>query len=92
MNEVEFMNIYAAIVKDNKSPMVNIDTHVGQVVVPRDLIEEDGSILLDISPSAVRYLKVENETVYCRASFNKEVFCLSFPLDSIIEMYAGDAI
>jgi stringent starvation protein B len=90
MNEVDFMSIYTDILKRNKSPIVNIDASIGEVVVPREFIEESGHIQIGISPQAVRNLKVINDIVYCRASFNQEVFCLSFPLASIIDIYEED--
>jgi stringent starvation protein B len=87
MTETEFMSIYTEILKQHKLPVVNIDASQGEVFVPREFIDEDGSIQVCISPQAVRNLRIEDDTVYCRVTFNQKPFCLSFPLASIIEMF-----
>jgi stringent starvation protein B len=90
MNEIEFMEIYSTILKRKKAPVVNIDTTYGEVIVPREFIDSDGSLQICISPEAVRNLKIENDIVYCRVTFQREPFCLSFPLDNIIEFFEED--
>jgi stringent starvation protein B len=81
------MEIYSAILKRRKSPVVDVDTTRGEVIVPREYIDSDGSLQICISPQAVRNLKIENDIVYCRVTFKQEPFCLSFPLDNIIEIF-----
>jgi stringent starvation protein B len=84
--EVEFRDMYSTIVRQNKDPIITVDASEGEVFVPQDLLDEDRTIVLSIGPNAVRDLKVLNDTVYCRATFNKKVMCLSFPLANIIEL------
>ena len=86
MNVAQFFDFYKYLLKNKKNPVVNVDASHGEVFVPRDLIDEDGTISLGIGPKSVRNLKVLNDTVYCRATFNKNVFCISFPLNNVIEM------
>ncbi len=88
MNEMQFMSLYSTMLKNGQAPIVNIDTSFGEVIVPREYIEPDGTLQICISPEAVRNLNIENNIVYCRVTFKSEPFCLSFPLDNIIEIFA----
>lgn len=86
MKAAQFFDLYTYLLKNQKNPVVSVDASHGEVFLPRDYIGEDGTINLSIGPKAVRDLEVLNDRVYCRATFNNEVFCISFPLDNIIEI------
>ncbi|GEM_PF-6043353 len=86
MNESQFIELYTNIINQKKIPAVMVDTTYGEVFVPREYIEDDGIIQLCLSPTAVRELKVVNDTVYCKASFKSKVFSISFPLANIVGM------
>jgi stringent starvation protein B len=90
MNEFEFIELYTNIIKQKKIPTVNVDATHGEIFVPREYIHEDGTIQLSLSPTAIRDLKVTNDTVYCRASFKRQIFSISFPLANIIDMSIED--
>ena len=90
MDKTEFMNTYLHILEQHKLPFVEVDASQGQVFVPREFISEDGSIYLNISPEAIRDLKIVDGIFHCRATFKSEVFSLSFPLTNIIEIVAED--
>ncbi|MDR3478424.1 MAG: ClpXP protease specificity-enhancing factor SspB [Gammaproteobacteria bacterium] len=90
MTEAEFFDLYHQIISRHKSPLIELDASQGEVFVPREFINDDGSIVLNLSPKAVRSLKVLNDVVYCRASFKSQVFSLSFPLANIIDIFEED--
>ena len=56
--------LYEWIVDCDEVPNILVDTEVAGVVVPTEYVQ-DGQIVLNISPSAVRDLSLGNEFVMC---------------------------
>jgi len=90
MNQAKFFDLYRDMVNRKKIPVVTVDASQGEVIVPREYINEDGTIQLSLSPKAIRDLRIINDLLYCRATFKEEVFSLSFPLSNIIDMYEDE--
>lgn len=83
MTEAEFFETYLYVIKRRNTPIVDVDATYGEVFVPRDCINDDGSIQLSLCPKAIRNLNVKNDAVYFRATFNEKVLSISFPLENI---------
>ena len=77
------------IVDNELTPYMLVDTRVPGVLVPEDYIE-DGRILLNVNPSAVRNLVMGNELIHFGARFGGRPFELSFPPSAVGAVYAKE--
>lgn len=82
--------VYEWIVDCDEVPNILVDTEVDGVVVPTEFVE-DGQIVLNISPSAVRDLSLGNEFVMCSGRFAGRSFEITLPIESIRAIYCRDS-
>ena len=81
--------IYEWAVQNSLTPFVMVDTQVDGVDVPEQFIK-DNSIVLNISPTAVRDLNLGDEFISFSARFagvSRELFV---PIDSVRAVYAKE--
>lgn len=77
-------------IMDNKcTPFVVINAIYPRCKVPQEFVE-DGQITLNISPEAIRDLKMGNEFVEFRASFSGVVHIISAPVKAVLAVYAHE--
>jgi len=74
--------VYEWIVASECTPYIVVDTLVDYVTVPKAYIQND-QIVLDLSPRAIRDLKLENQYIYFRAKFDDEVFEVYVPMQAV---------
>ena len=72
------------------TPYILVDTEYDGVEVPWDFVDDDGKIVLNISPEAVRDYTCDNEGVSFRASFDGEAMQVLIPIESILGLYAQE--
>ena len=77
------------IVDSNLTPYALVDATHANVVIPQEYVE-DGKILLNVSPNATQNLNLGNEFVLFHARFNGISMEVSFPIDSVIAIYAKE--
>ncbi len=82
--------LYEWIVDCDEVPNILVDTEVEGVVVPSEYVQ-DGQIVLNISPSAVRDLSLGNEFVMCSGRFAGRSFEIALPIESIRAIYCRDS-
>jgi stringent starvation protein B len=82
--------LYEWIIDCGEVPNILVDTEVDGVVVPTEYVE-DGQIVLNISPSAVRDLSLGNEFVMCYGRFAGRNFEITLPIESIRAIYCRDS-
>lgn len=82
--------LYEWIVDCDEVPNILVDTEVEGVVVPTEYVQ-DGQIVLNISPSAVRDLSLGNEFVMCSGRFAGRSFEIALPIESIRAIYCRDS-
>ncbi|HBF61808.1 MAG TPA: ClpXP protease specificity-enhancing factor [Gammaproteobacteria bacterium] len=82
--------LYEWIVDCDEVPNILVDTEVAGVVVPTEYVQ-DGQIVLNISPSAVRDLSLGNEFVMCSGRFAGRSFEITLPIESIRAIYCRDS-
>ena len=82
--------LYEWIVDCDEVPNILVDTEVEGVVVPTEYVQ-DGQIVLNISPSAVRDLSLGNEFVMCSGRFAGRSFEITLPIESIRAIYCRDS-
>lgn len=80
---------YEWIVDNACTPYVVINASYPRCNVPTEYIE-NGEITLNISSSAIRDLKITNETIEFRASFSGVVHIISAPVKAILAIYAQE--
>lgn len=80
---------YEWINDNNCTPYVLVNADHPRCKVPTDYIQ-NGQITLNVSPRAVRDLKISNETLEFRASFSGVVHFVSAPIKSILAIYAQE--
>lgn len=80
---------YDWIVDNKCTPFVTINANFPHCKVPQEFIEA-GQITLNISPEAVRDLRVGNDFLEFRASFSGVVHIISAPVKAVLAIYAQE--
>lgn len=80
---------YEWILDSECTPFIVIDVNIPRCNVPTEHIE-NGEIVFNISPDAVRDLKVGNEMLEFRASFSGVIRIVSAPVQAILAIYADE--
>jgi stringent starvation protein B len=81
--------IYQWIVDNGTTPHLLVDTSSDAVQVPCQY-EQDGKIVLNISPTAVHGLTLGNTTVTFSARFGGQAMNVIVPVESIIAIYTRE--
>lgn len=81
--------VYDWIVDQGLTPYLLVDAEWPGVFVPRGYVE-DGRIVLNIKPSAVRDLLLENEAVSFSARFAGQTEMILAPVGSVLGVYARE--
>ena len=81
--------MYEWILGNECAPFMLVDSNMEGVVVPEHYAEE-GKIVLNVSPSAVRDFSVDNDWVEFNARFNGRAMGLRFPVDAVLAIYARE--
>jgi len=81
---------YDWIVDSGYTPFLVINTHFPRCNVPKEYIENNGEITLNVSPTAIRDLKITNDFVEFRASFSGVVHIISAPVKAILAIFAQE--
>ena len=77
------------IIDCDLTPYALVDANHADVIIPRDYIE-DGKILLNVSPGATQNLNLGNEFVIFSARFSGKAMEVSFPVESVLAIYAKE--
>jgi stringent starvation protein B len=77
------------IVDSKSTPLLVVDATFPRCNVPQEYIE-DGEIMLNISPDAVRDLKISNTLVEFKASFSGTAHLISVPVRAVLAIYAEE--
>ena len=82
--------IYDWIVDSGLTPYVLVQVDGADVVVPQDYVE-DGRIVLNISPNAVRGLSMEGDALSFSGRFAGTPFNVVAPMRSVLAVYAKES-
>jgi stringent starvation protein B len=80
---------YDWIVDSACTPYILVNATFPHCKVPQDFIE-NGEITLNISPQAIRDLKITKDSVEFRASFSGVVHIIFAPIKSVLAIYANE--
>lgn len=81
--------LYEWIVDSGLTPYVLVDAERDGVVVPSEFVE-NGRIVLNVAPSAVIDLTLDNDAVACQCRFRGQPFAVHLPMASIQAIYAKE--
>jgi len=80
---------YQWIVDSNCNPILVIDANNPRCRIPRDFVE-GSEIVFNISPTAIRDLKMLNDSIEFKASFSGVVHIISAPIKAVLAVYAEE--
>lgn len=81
--------VYQWIVDNNCTPHLAVNATLSEVSVPEEYVE-DGQIILNISPSAVQSLVMENEFLSFSARFSGTSRNVYVPMRAVLGIYARE--
>lgn len=79
--------LYDWVVDSKCTPYIMVSVDFPKVQVPQDFVQ-DGRIVLDISPDAIRDLEISNKSLSFTASFGGVVQDVYAPMPAIMAIYA----
>lgn len=81
--------LYEWIVDNNCAPHLLVDAERPGVQVPRQFVK-DGQIVLNISPTAVMNLQVQNTCIFFDARFGGVAMQVNVPMAAVLGIYARE--
>ncbi|SPJ35065.1 ClpXP protease specificity-enhancing factor [Kushneria phyllosphaerae] len=81
--------LYQWLLDNDCTPYVVVDAERTGVVVPEQFVQ-NGQIVLNIGPGAVRELFMENDMVAFNARFSGQPMTVELPIDAIVAIYARE--
>jgi stringent starvation protein B len=78
------------MVDNGETPHLLVDAARPDVVVPVDYVQ-DGKIILNVSPSAVEGLQLNNEMIAFRARFGGQAREVSLPTRAVLAIYSRES-
>lgn len=82
--------LYQWLLDNQVTPYILVDTSSEGVRIPRG-IATDGKVVLNLSPSAIQNIDMDNDYISFSARFNgvsEEIYC---PIDSVLAIYARES-
>jgi stringent starvation protein B len=71
------------------TPQLLVDANVDRVVIPEGFIQ-DGKIVLNVHPQAVKALELGNEAITFTARFGGNAHAINLPIESILAVFARE--
>jgi stringent starvation protein B len=81
--------LYDWLVDNDLTPYLLVDAERESVQVPSRYVEE-GRIVLNVSPTAVRDLTLGNDLIAFEARFGGNAFSISLPPEAVLGVYARE--
>lgn len=82
--------LYEWIVDNEATPYLLVDAQGREVSVPQSFVSKDGQIVLNIAPSAVRDLHLDNDGISFNARFGGVPMQVYVPCGSVLGIYARE--
>jgi|JFJP01.1.fsa_nt_gi stringent starvation protein B len=77
------------LLDNNFTPFVLVNAHNENVVVPREYVK-DGQITLNLSPSAIKALHIDNEWLSFHARFSGKSQEVFVPIPAVLAIFAKE--
>jgi len=81
--------LYEWIVDNNLTPYLLVNAEYPSVTVPVEYIQ-DGKIILNVTPSAVRHFHIDNEFIQFSARFSGKAQEVYLPIGAVLAIYAKE--
>jgi stringent starvation protein B len=81
--------LYDWLVDNGLTPYLLVDAERSDVQVPAQYVE-DGRIVLNVSPTAVRGLELGNDSIAFEARFGGSAFTIALPPAAVLGVYARE--
>lgn len=81
--------LYEWLLDNNATPYLLVDTRHGGVMIPPN-IDKDGRVVLNLSPSAIQGLEMNNDYISFSARFGGRAFDIYLPMASILAIYSAE--
>ncbi|TVM08349.1 MAG: ClpXP protease specificity-enhancing factor [Halomonas sp.] len=81
--------LYEWLVDNELTPYLVVDATLPDVEVPRQFVQ-NGQIVLNVAPTAVRDLMIENDAISFNARFGGHPMQVMIPLPALIAIYARE--
>ena len=81
--------LYEWILDNNLTPHLLVDTSRSPTLVPQQFVQ-DGKIVLNVSPGAVRELVMGNEEIVFNARFSGRPMDVMVPVEAVMGIYARE--
>lgn len=82
--------LYDWIVDNNCTPYILVDAHGSDVQVPQQHVNKEGQIVLNIAPTAVMGLSLENQAIRFNARFGGIPTDIYVPSRAVLGIYARE--
>jgi len=82
--------IHQWILDNQWTPYLLVQAEFPDVVVPNNYADQDGKIILSLSPAAIRNLDIQQESIQFKASFSGAVFDIYVPVPAVLAIYASE--
>lgn len=81
--------LYDWICDNHLTPYLLVDATGDDLSIPFEFVE-DGKIILNVSPSAVRDLDLSNDYINFKARFSGQSMNVYFPVNAVLAIYAKE--
>lgn len=82
--------LYQWLLDNEKTPYIVVDAERAGVVIPREFVQ-NGQIVLNVAPTAVRDLMMENDAITFSARFGGQPMQVVVPSQALIALYAQES-
>ncbi len=82
--------IYDWVLDNDLTPHLLVAADAPGVAVPSQFVTEDGKITINVSPSAVRDLQIDNNLIHFSARFSGHPYQVSVPPGAVLALYARE--
>lgn len=82
--------LYDWVLDNGLTPHLLVAADAPGVDVPRQFVDEEGRITINISPSAVQGLTLENDWITFSARFSGRGYAITIPPGTVLALYARE--
>ncbi|KAA0014254.1 ClpXP protease specificity-enhancing factor [Billgrantia pellis] len=81
--------LYEWLLDNEQTPYIVVDAEQSGVSVPRQFVQ-NGQIVLNVGPSAVRELRIENDAISFNARFSGQPMQVVVPTPALVAIYSRE--
>lgn len=81
--------LYEWLLDNDQTPYIVVDATIEHVVVPTQFVQ-NGQIVLNVAPTAVRDFRIENDMVSFNARFSGEAMEVWVPIEALMAIYSRE--